>query len=177
MVKGAVRHGDPTTTGGVVLAFSSTIFDGNKQVALSGDEATCGHCDGIFKIFGTGQGMSEQGRDVVVDGDLILYSCRMNRVIVGANPGIWLESSGSANASSQTVPTMSVASGGVRRNVDHSDRHTLLDQASGKPIANTAYAVKRASGAIEHGITDVAGRTHMLPTLAQAEAIEIYLEG
>ncbi|CAN7200538.1 PAAR domain-containing protein [Trinickia sp. LjRoot230] len=91
MRKAAIRHGDPTTTGGLVMAFSSTIHDEGKKVALSGDEASCGNCKGAFKIFGTGRGMSEKGRDVVVDGDLVLCPCKKNRVIVGRNPGIFLE--------------------------------------------------------------------------------------
>jgi uncharacterized Zn-binding protein involved in type VI secretion len=91
MRKAAIRHGDPTTTRGFVLAFSSTIFDDGRQVALSGDEATCGECKGTYKIFGTGEGMREKGRSVVVDGDLVLCPCRKNRVSVGSNPGIWLE--------------------------------------------------------------------------------------
>ncbi|WP_125482898.1 PAAR domain-containing protein [Caballeronia choica] len=69
MRKAAVRHGDPTTTGGFVLAYSSTLHDDGRKIALSGDEATCGICKGAFKIFGTGQGISEKSRVVVVDGD------------------------------------------------------------------------------------------------------------
>jgi uncharacterized Zn-binding protein involved in type VI secretion len=42
-----VRHGDPTTTGGNVAAYSSTMHDNNKKLALHGDEATCGNCDGL----------------------------------------------------------------------------------------------------------------------------------
>ncbi|WP_236654902.1 PAAR domain-containing protein [Burkholderia pyrrocinia] len=89
--KAAIRHGDPTTTRGIVFAYSSTIYDDRKHVALSGDEATCGNCEGIFKIFGTGKGMSEKGRDVVVEGDLVLCPCKANRVLAGRNPGIFLE--------------------------------------------------------------------------------------
>jgi len=94
MVKTAVRHGDPTSTGGVVMAFFSTMYDDGKRVALTGDDVTCGNCEGIFKVYGTGQGMSESGRAVVLDGDLASCPCGKNRVITGDNPGIYLESSG-----------------------------------------------------------------------------------
>ena len=60
MRKAAVWHGDPTTTGGFVMAFSSTIHDDKKKVALSGDDATCGNCKGVFKIFGTGEGIKRK---------------------------------------------------------------------------------------------------------------------
>lgn len=94
MRKAAVRHGDPTTTKGFVVALTATIHDAGKKVALSGDQATCGNCKGLFNIFGTGQGMSERGRAVVVDGDLVLCPCKRNRVFVGSNPGIFIESGG-----------------------------------------------------------------------------------
>lgn len=90
MRKAAVRHGDPTTTRGLLMAYSSTIHDDGQKVALSGDEATCGNCKGTYKILGTGKGMSEKGRDLVVEGDLVLCPCKKNRVVVGSNPGIFL---------------------------------------------------------------------------------------
>ncbi|WP_341844977.1 PAAR domain-containing protein [Caballeronia fortuita] len=55
MRKAAIRDGDPTTTGGLVIAFSSTISDDGRKVALSDDEATCGNCKGVHKIHGTGK--------------------------------------------------------------------------------------------------------------------------
>lgn len=90
MRKPAVRHGNPTKTRGFVMAYSSTMHDDGKRIALSGDEATCRNCKGTFKIFGTGKGMSEKGQAVVVEGDLVLCPCKKNRVIVGSNPGIFI---------------------------------------------------------------------------------------
>ncbi|MFP3663349.1 PAAR domain-containing protein, partial [Burkholderia sp. SIMBA_043] len=58
MRRTAVRDGDPTTTGGFVIAVTSTMFDNGKHVAIDGDEATCGDCKGTFKIFGSAQRMS-----------------------------------------------------------------------------------------------------------------------
>ncbi|WP_082508434.1 PAAR domain-containing protein [Burkholderia sp. Leaf177] len=92
MRKAAVRHGDPTTTRGFVIAYSSTMHDNGRKLALHGDEATCGNCKGSFKIFGSGKGMSEKGRDVVVDGDLVLCPCEKNRAIASADAGVFLHS-------------------------------------------------------------------------------------
>jgi hypothetical protein len=103
MRKAAVRHGDPTTTSGFVVACSSTIHENGRKVALSGDEATCGNCKGAYKIFGTGKGMSEKSRDVVIDGDLVLCPCNKNRVIVGDNPGIFLTVDGGLTAGFRPV--------------------------------------------------------------------------
>ncbi|PRY01139.1 PAAR domain-containing protein [Paraburkholderia sp. BL25I1N1] len=91
MLKAAVRNGDRTTTRGMVIAFSSTIIDGGTQIALCGDGATCGNCNGVHRILGTGQGMFEETRPVVLEGDLVLCPCGNNRAIAGKNPGIFIE--------------------------------------------------------------------------------------
>ena len=46
MHRSMVRHGDPTTTGGLVFAFVSTLFDDGKRIALHGEEPSCGNCQG-----------------------------------------------------------------------------------------------------------------------------------
>ncbi|WP_230684369.1 PAAR domain-containing protein [Burkholderia cepacia] len=132
--KAAIRHGDPTTTRGIVFAYSSTIYDDRKHVALSGDEATCGNCEGTFKIFGTGKGMSEKGRDVVVEGDLVLCPCKRNRVLVGRNPGIFLETRNDgvppvAHAAPSSAEQMSDTS-----EDDVEQFFEIVDAITGKPV-------------------------------------------
>jgi len=86
-----VRHGDPTTTRGFVLAYSSTMHDDGKKIALFGDKATCGNCKGAYPIYATGEGVSEKGRVAVVHGDKVLCPCGKNRVIAGSDAGCHLE--------------------------------------------------------------------------------------
>jgi hypothetical protein len=92
------------------MAYSSTFHDDGKKIALSGDEATCGNCKGAFKIYGTGQGISEKGRDAVLDGDPVLCPCGKNRVIVGDNPGIFLTTDEGSAVARTAAGDFSVAS-------------------------------------------------------------------
>lgn len=55
------------------------------------------------------------------------------------------------------------------------DRLQLVDEKSGEPLPNHSYAIKRASGEIEHGMTDATGHTHLINS-NHSENIEIYLE-
>lgn len=55
------------------------------------------------------------------------------------------------------------------------DRFQIVDKRSGEPLVNHGYAIKRADGTMEHGITDENGYTH-LTNSRQAEKIELYLE-
>ncbi len=86
-----VRHGDATTTRGHVLAFSAEIHDNGRKVALFGDQATCGNCPGLWKIAGTGEGVGEGVRAVVVNGDYVLCPCGKNRTLAGADAGMFME--------------------------------------------------------------------------------------
>jgi hypothetical protein len=148
----------------MVFAFSSTFSDNRKLIALSGDEATCGQCKGTYKIFGTGQGISEKGRDAVVDGDLVLCPCGKNRVIVGANPGIFLESRGSAGTVSPSMPASPSASAShLTRPAPVNSRYDLFFHAkherTGEDLCHVRYQITLEDGRQFIGVTDEKGHT------------------
>jgi uncharacterized Zn-binding protein involved in type VI secretion len=154
MRKAAVRHGDPTTTGGFVLAYSSTLHDDGKKIALSGDEAICGICKGAFKIVGTAQGMSEKTRAVVVDGDQVLCPCKRNSVMVGDNPGVFLDTIDGPAAA------VSVATAASPLQAINEQMHTrwclVWDRVTGEPVTNRDF-VAEIRGVIQTGKTDGQG--------------------
>lgn len=157
-----VRHGDPTTTGGFVIALTSTMFDDGKHIALHGDEATCGNCKGVFKIFGTGDGVSENNRAAVVHGDMVLCPCGKNRVIAGGDALCFM-----TRTSRQTDTPGSVAQvGALMRQIQtaqHDEQFTLIDHA-GRQLAGVRYRVRVGSNVIASGVTDSRGRTHRIST-------------
>lgn len=55
------------------------------------------------------------------------------------------------------------------------DRLQLINQETGKPIANHAYGIQRANGSIEHGVSDDQGFTHMVSSNL-AENLKLFLE-
>ncbi|TDN62568.1 PAAR domain-containing protein [Paraburkholderia sp. BL10I2N1] len=173
MRKAAVRNGDPTTTGGFVIGSSTRITDHGKKVALDGDVATCGNCKGTHRIFGTGKGISDKGRNVVVDGDSVLCPCGKNWVIVGSNPGYFLNTDrGSAGASNAASAAQSVIVTGAPA-ATYDEQFTLTD-AAGKALADTYYTVRLPSGELQHGITDSSGRTARYKTDG-AQRLRVYM--
>ncbi|RKT26394.1 PAAR motif-containing protein [Paraburkholderia sp. RAU2J] len=164
-----VRHGDPTTTHGFVIAFSSTIYDDSKNVALSGDEATCGNCKGTFKIFGTGQGMSEKGRVVVVDGDLVLCPCNRNRVIVGNNPGIFLQCDDGQSSGTHIRKTATVV---ASSSAVYDEQ--VCATAPGTLLAGYPYYVEVADGRIESGRIDTSGRLPRIVTGNNSDSYTVF---
>ncbi|CAG4889708.1 PAAR domain-containing protein [Paraburkholderia gardini] len=176
MRKAAVRDGDSTTTGGRVMGSSKGYTDHGKKLALDGDVATCNNCTGTHRIFGTGKGISDKGRDVVVDGDSVLCPCGKNRVIVGSNPGYFLNSNrGFTGASSVVSAAQSALAKGA--SVASYDDQFILRDIDGHALTNTAYALRRETGGFEYGETDEKGYTHLLSSIAAAENIHVYLAG
>lgn len=162
MRNAAVRDGDPTTTGGVVMGTSTRITDHWKRIALDGDVATCGNCTGTYRIFGTGKGISDKGRNVVVDGDQVLCPCGKNRVVVGSNPGYFLNSDqGSAGAGSTATAAQSAMTTG----------------ASGAAYDEQVRAVGRgASEGYPYFIESTDGRTHAGRIDASGQIPRIYTD-
>ncbi len=160
MRRSIVRHGDSTTTHGRVIAFDSSMFDEGKRIALHGEHATCGNCNGTFKIIGSGIDFTENGRAAVLHGDRVLCPCGNNKVIAGSDR---------ASATS-TVRTPSFAT------ATYDDRFVLHD-AHGHALAHAAYGIQRENGIFEYGETDDHGQTHLLAAIAFAERIKIYLAG
>jgi uncharacterized Zn-binding protein involved in type VI secretion len=158
MRKAAIRDGDPTTTRGLVRAYSSTIYDDGKKVALSGDEATCGTCEGTFKILGTGQGMSEKGRNAVVEGDVVLCPCGANRVLVGRNPGIFLETSGNVDTAANAA-----APNNARRPTSNDEDlecyYEFVRETTGQPIEGMTYKLLSDGRTLVDNASLVDGRT------------------
>lgn len=56
------------------------------------------------------------------------------------------------------------------------DRYVLRGIGSGEPLPNVAYTIERESGAVEHGVTDSQGRTHLLAQTLESEYVRVYVE-
>ncbi|MFL9862795.1 PAAR domain-containing protein [Paraburkholderia fungorum] len=164
MRKAAVRDGDSTTTGGRVMGSSTGYTDHGKKLALDGDVATCGNCKGLHRIFGAGKGISDRGRNVVVDGDSVLCPCGKNRVIVGSNPGYFLNSDpGSSSARNAAVAVESASSSLASGTFDEQVRIA----ARGIPLKGYPYFIEIADGRTSYGRTDANGN---LPRIETQEA-------
>lgn len=175
MRRSIVRHGDSTTTHGRVIAFDSSMFDEGKRIALHGEHATCGNCNGTFKIIGSGIDFTENGRAAVLHGDRVLCPCGNNKVIAGSDAGCHVEEDGDSSridraSATSTVRTPSFAT------ATYDDRFVLHD-AHGHALAHAAYGIQRENGIFEYGETDDHGQTHLLAAIAFAERIKIYLAG
>ncbi|OXI43882.1 PAAR domain-containing protein [Burkholderia aenigmatica] len=177
MSRRAVRIGDPTTTGGIVISGSSDMLSENKTIAVNGDKATCGNCEGMFPIAGSAVGVISNGRCMALEGDAVLCPCGQNLLMSGGDCTFFYEDDdGHGDGDYYAAnPTTTLSSFGPRRygpaSGIHDEQYVLREADSGRPLANVRYRIRLSSGKIFSGVTDATGHTQRI-TSAYAESIK-----
>lgn len=172
-----IRLGDKTNHGGVVIEGSPSDICMGKPIAFVGHKVQCPTCKGVFPIIEGAPVTTFYGKGVALAG--MRTAC--GAVLIASQFTDIVECGGGAGAAGQKSDT-SASSSGARagaaapsRTDRFDDKFVLMDAESGSPLAFTEYAIRRASGAVEHGTTDAAGHTHLLSATTSAEVVEIYV--
>ncbi|WP_454712036.1 PAAR domain-containing protein [Cupriavidus nantongensis] len=172
MMKGIVHQGDKTDHGGTVIqGFSNTESDGRPWAGV-GHMVVCPRCKGAFPII-------EGHAQITVDGiPVAMHGMRTacGAVLLASSPFTVAEHP-LPGAPGTAYMTKSGAFATSPTSDMHTDMFVLRDISTGKPVPNTDYAIRRATGEFEYGRTNAHGHTHLLSTVAQAEGIEVYSEG
>lgn len=179
MSRPVIVVGDRTDHGGVVISGSPfTDIDG-KAIARIGDKVTCpkkGHgsvtqiVTGDLTVMIDGQPVARHG-DKTACGATLLSSQMLT----------YLDNSGGTPTSTDSIGNTEK---GVAQNLAETSNKTpeayndvfqLVDEKTGKPLANFEYAIQRADGKVEYGITDSAGHTRKVGDTDTAENIKLSL--
>lgn len=168
--------GDRTDHGGVVIGSTQTTDTFGQRLARVGDQVTCpkkGH--GTTVIVTGDPTMIVDGAPVARHGDKCACGATLifSQVVSGVSEGPGSQFSATVRASVNPLAPRPIATAAKPLGFD--DRFRLIDQETQSPLPHTAYAIRRASGSIEHGITDHHGDTHLLSAQAEAEHIDIYV--
>ncbi|WP_413140870.1 PAAR domain-containing protein [Burkholderia cepacia] len=177
MSRRAIRNGDATTTGGIVIAGTASIFVDDKHIALDGDKATCGNCEGKFPIAGSAVSVVGNGRAVAVEGDAVLCPCGQN-FLVASNDCMFFIGSSSGHRSappftgySAFAPTRYAPASDI-----YSDQFVIRDVRTKQPLSNVRYWIKDRSGNVHaSGVSDRHGCTVRVRT-EHAEALKLVIE-
>lgn len=172
MGKAIIRQGDRTSHGGVVKeGFSHATLLG-KPIAGRGHKVYCPLCKGDFPIiegasnhFFGAIGTAVEGMKTACGATLI---ASQHAATIDAGPSAATHQSRHASNAAQSTNS-------APPQLSFDDKYVLIDEDSDTPLQATEYAIRRANGAIEFGITDAVGHTHLLSATAQAESIDIYI--
>ncbi|MCA8036724.1 PAAR domain-containing protein [Burkholderia arboris] len=157
-----IREGDTTTHGGRVLACDPTNTVDGKALALLGDMVSCPRCGGVFPIVKvkTDLHMTFNGRPVASDGDMT--ACGATLIASQSNA----TASPTAGAGHPIGGGRSVMA--QQASADqfgpYRGRFQVIDEDTGKPVANHPYTVTGSDGSTITGTTDANGYTNWLET-------------
>jgi uncharacterized Zn-binding protein involved in type VI secretion len=165
-----VRDGDPTTTGGTVIALKATIHNRGKKIALHGEHATCGNCEGSWPMFGTGEKMSNRGTHVVIEGDHVLCPCGKNRVVAGPDVSCFIHKDTGASSAAASRPLRE------SHEVAKCDEQYTLMSLDGRRIASVRYRIVTDRGRVFTGTTNGLGETERIATDGK-ERLRLYTTG
>ncbi|MEN1836246.1 PAAR domain-containing protein [Pseudomonas lijiangensis] len=161
--KPAARLGDPTScplpghgTNPIASGSPDVNFDGLPAARMT-DKSACGS-----PITG---GVSST---VFING---LNAATIDST--GAHGNVIIGGSGTVIIGDTFVPAP--FSGLLPMPVHFSDKLKLINETTGEPMANHGYAIQRADGSIEEGISDAQGFTHVVSSHL-AESIKLFVE-
>jgi uncharacterized Zn-binding protein involved in type VI secretion len=180
-----IRQGDRTSHGGTVLESSPYDICMGKPIAFVGHKVLCPKCKGIFPIAQGAPNTTFYGKGVALAGmktacGATLIASQFTDTVEYGGGGASATSKPNARDRAETnqasaQPLQSTAATPETGSKQFNDKFMLIDDATGDPLPHTEYAIRRASGEIEHGTTDANGCTHLLATTASAELIDIYV--
>ncbi len=176
--KAIIRMGDKTSHGGTVLEGLQFFVICGKPAAGVGHRVHCPTCAGPHVIIEGAVNATMMGIQIAVDGmktscgATLIASQTTDTIDVGASAGTTaLPANATAAASHGAGSPHAVAA----NEAGFDDHFVLVDADRGTILPFTEYAIVRASGAIEHGVSDVEGKTHLLSSTVAAEAVDIYV--
>ncbi|MCG2583061.1 PAAR domain-containing protein [Massilia sp. TS11] len=168
MKRHTITLGASTTAGGKVVSASSAGRIGGAKIALEGDSIFCPACrsEGIIGCVEPRNPETWNGKKVALENDLCCCACPIPPRLMPSQSvrfQVVAEDSCGASPSSDNDALM------------FDDRFILLHAVTNEPLRNVEYALRRASGQIEFGSTDGAGRTHLLSAKNFMENVDIFV--
>ncbi|MCL4650382.1 PAAR domain-containing protein [Burkholderia multivorans] len=157
-----IREGDTTSHGGRVLACDPPNTVDGKALALLGDMVSCPRCGGVFPIVKvkTDLHMTFNGRPVASDGDMTACGATL---IASQSSATASPTAGAGNPIGGGRSVVAEHAGAVQPG-PHRGRFQLLDDDTGRPVANHPYTVTSSDGSTIAGTTDENGYTGWLET-------------
>ncbi|WP_321955322.1 PAAR domain-containing protein [Paraburkholderia bannensis] len=164
-IRGWIREGDRAACGATVAQGDSTFSSHGQHVAFDGAPMSC--MKNCHVVAGANNSTLPSGQRKAVHGDATSAGCPLISTLNDQH-GIGAGDDAVATSFFQDAD-------GNWQPGKYDDRYILLSFGN-TPLVNTAYAIERESGAVEHGITDAQGHTHLLAQTLESENVRIYVE-
>jgi uncharacterized Zn-binding protein involved in type VI secretion len=182
--KAIIRMGDRTSHGGTVIEGHQFFIIHGKAAAGVGHRVTCPKCSGSHVIVEGAVNATMMGIRIAVEGmrtscGAILIASQITDTIEvggGSEPAASpVQAAGAGQLGTAVVNGLAATNAVSAKDSVFNDYYVLVDVETGAILAHTEYAIVRASGEIEHGVSDAEGKTHLLSSTTEAEEVDIYV--
>lgn len=171
-----IRVGDKTTADGIVTQGEDNFKHHGVSVSYHGAAIYCHGCKTVGHICSVPpyRPFSILGKQVALDNDICICKCSPPPRLIASQNTAFMSFDG------EELSKMGFSSNGMALQKTSEppafdDRFQLLDAETGEPLVGFEYAIERANGEVEHGVTDSDGNTHLLSATEHAESINFYI--
>jgi uncharacterized Zn-binding protein involved in type VI secretion len=148
-----IREGDTTNHGGKVLNCSPDHQVDGRSIARLGDMVSCPKCGGVYPIVQIlPRGMTMDGKPPAFEGDKTACGASLlaSQSVATAQP------TSGPGGQAEPITSHENANSGPG---PYRGRFQVLDETTGKPIANHPYTLHASDGTVLSGQTDASGYT------------------
>ncbi|ABO55002.1 PAAR repeat-containing protein [Burkholderia vietnamiensis G4] len=148
-----IVEGDTTSHGGRVLGCEATMNIDGKKIARLGDMVSCPRCGGVYPIVSSkNPGFNVLGRAAAFEGDKTACGASLISSQTLAHARVPMGSGGAGGLTAEHEAT-------ANQTGSYRGRFQVLDETTGKPVANHPYSLQTADGQTLSGTTDAGGYT------------------
>ncbi|WP_230945986.1 PAAR domain-containing protein [Burkholderia territorii] len=174
-----IRIGDKTTVGGTVNQGEESFKHHGIALAYQGAEVYCTACKSVGKIVNTPpyRPMLLRGKQVALENDICACKCNPAPRLLSSQNTAFMSFDSDESARTGFLPDRKFPSNASGQScaIRFDDCFKIFDASTNRPLAHTEYAILRADGDIEHGVTNGDGHTHLLSSTAESEDVHIYV--
>jgi len=176
-----LKHGDPTSTGGALIAIRPDCTHEGVGMGIEGDVATCPACNSSGPAFNDCYpGCDYHGTQQLVNGARVYCQCAEPPRVFNTQSDSSVEvESGTLHSAPPTQASL-VAFGGLNESNSivngNCDEQLQVLSSEGIPLARTAYHILMKNGSVVSGITDEHGRTQRICTREEMEIVQVEID-
>lgn len=170
-----LKHGDPTSSGGNLIATRSNFIHHGVSIGLEGDTATCPACNSSGPVFNDcNPRWDAHGKQVLVNGALVYCKCPKHPFVLNTQYDLSVEIDRTEIKTNQAKSTLFTSDNHFSNTpTKHDEQVLFIDRTTGQPLADFPYRIIGQDGILAEGRTDADGNTIRVSTVG---ALELHVE-
>ncbi|MBB5191457.1 putative Zn-binding protein involved in type VI secretion [Silvimonas terrae] len=166
-IRYALRYGDKTTRGGMLIASGNGVIHHNAPVGIEGDIATCPQCHSTGAVYNDCQpDFNIEGKQVLVSGAKVYCKCPNHPIMLPSRHDFIIH----VNREKARITPAKMARQNSAGDLPFNLQFLIKSKKTQLPQINTSYKITLESGEEFIGTTDLNGLTQIVSASYAANA-------